>query len=102
MPVSLAAKADILIMAAAVADYSPEHPSTEKIKKTTKDLQLTLQPTADILKTLAAKKKKASGCRLCSETNNEVEMQRKIKEKNADCIILIHSTKEAVFIFNDK
>ena len=44
-------------MAAAVADYSPEHPSTEKIKKTTKDLQLTLQPTADILKTLAAKRK---------------------------------------------
>ncbi len=87
---SLAAKADILIMAAAVADYSPEHPSTEKIKKTTKDLQLTLQPTADILKTLAAKKKKKQvvvGFAL--ETNNEVEnAKKKLKEKNADCIVL--------------
>ena len=46
---ALAPMHDVLIMAAAVADYAPAHPSTEKIKRDASDLELTLKPNADIV-----------------------------------------------------
>lgn len=46
---------DWLIMAAAVADYRPKHPSTEtKLRRTSSDLTLELEPTPDLLAELAA------------------------------------------------
>jgi len=45
--------ADILIMAAAVADYRPEHAAEAKIKKTEAGLTLTLVENSDILAELA-------------------------------------------------
>ncbi len=87
---SLADKSDILIMAAAVSDYTPESVSIEKIKKTTKSIQLTLNPTVDILKTLGTNKKENQiviGFAL--ETNNELEnAKKKLKEKKVDYIVL--------------
>jgi phosphopantothenoylcysteine decarboxylase / phosphopantothenate---cysteine ligase len=44
------ARCDCLIMAAAVADYTPRATSRAKLKKSTSDLQLRLKPTVDILK----------------------------------------------------
>jgi phosphopantothenoylcysteine decarboxylase/phosphopantothenate--cysteine ligase len=44
-----AGEADVIIMAAAVADYRPRHSSTSKIKKTDGDLPLQLERTTDIL-----------------------------------------------------
>lgn len=49
---------DVLIMAAAVADYRPRKASKTKIKKQKADFSLELEPTVDILATLAAQKRK--------------------------------------------
>lgn len=82
--------ADIVVMAAAVADYRPDNPADHKIKKSEKSLHIELQPTTDILKTLAAKKKKGQvfvGFAL--ETDHEEENARhKLESKNADMIVL--------------
>lgn len=81
---------DIIIMAAAVSDYTPEKPATEKIKKEENKLPLTLIKTKDILST--AGKLKADHQTLVGfalETNNERENAlKKLTQKNADLIIL--------------
>ncbi|MFQ6036856.1 MAG: phosphopantothenoylcysteine decarboxylase, partial [Sedimentisphaerales bacterium] len=51
-------KCDCLIMAAAVADYTPVHPAKTKIRKSNKHLTIKLKPTADILKWAGKHKKK--------------------------------------------
>lgn len=81
---------DIAVMAAAVADYTPSSVSETKIKKTEGDLELSLKKTKDILKTLGASKKESQvlvGFAL--ETDNEQEnADKKLKDKNADMLIL--------------
>jgi phosphopantothenoylcysteine decarboxylase / phosphopantothenate---cysteine ligase len=50
--------ADVLIMAAAVADFRPSSSVDDKIKKTGRDgLALELEPTTDVLSTLAAQRR---------------------------------------------
>ena len=82
--------ADIGIMAAAVADYTPVNPEKEKIKKKEDSVSLQLKPTTDILKTLGAKKKnKQVLVGFALETSNEKENAlAKLKNKNADLIVL--------------
>lgn len=86
----LIGEADILVMAAAVADYSPEEISPEKLKKSPEKLTLTLAPTTDILKDLAGKKRPGQffvGFAL--ETSDGVEnANRKLAEKSLDLIVL--------------
>jgi len=49
---------DVLLMAAAVADFAPAQPAAEKIKKAERSgLQLALAPTADVLAGLAAQRR---------------------------------------------
>ena len=48
-----AARADVVIMAAAVADYTPAHPASQKTAKTDGPMTLTLQRTEDILADLS-------------------------------------------------
>lgn len=88
--------ADIAIMAAAVADYTPAVTAPEKIKKNEGALTIELVKTKDILKTLGAQKKKGQllvGFAL--ETNNEREHAlAKLVQKNAD-IIVLNSLKDA-------
>jgi phosphopantothenoylcysteine decarboxylase/phosphopantothenate--cysteine ligase len=83
-------EADITVMAAAVADYTPVHTATEKIKKTGESLPLELKKTKDILKSLGELKRKnqvLAGFAL--ETNNEEAFAReKLENKNADLIVL--------------
>lgn len=80
----------IAIMCAAVADYKPVTILTDKLKKSEIDWQLPLTKTLDILQFLGNKKRKEqfiAGFAL--ETNNEKENAIvKLKNKNADCIIL--------------
>ncbi len=77
-------------MAAAVADYTPEQPEKEKIKKTGDGFQLTLVKTRDILAELGSRKTKEQflvGFAL--ETNNEVEnAMQKLHTKSLDFIVL--------------
>ena len=84
------AQADITVMAAAVADYTPATAAANKIKKKTQSLEITLTPTRDILASLG--KMKRNGQLLVGfalETNDEKENAlRKLNNKNLDFIVL--------------
>lgn len=81
---------DVAILAAAVADYTPQEVADQKIKKKSDEMVIRLKPTKDILKYLGSVKKenqKLIGFAL--ETENEVEnAKRKIESKNLDLIVL--------------
>ena len=82
-------KCDCLIMAAAVADYTPARPAKTKIKKTNKSLTIKLELTADILKWAGIHKKKNQvvvGFAL-EDRNVRARAEKKLKEKNLDMII---------------
>jgi phosphopantothenoylcysteine decarboxylase / phosphopantothenate---cysteine ligase len=81
---------DIIIMAAAVADYTPEKPAKEKIKKEHDQLSLSLIKTKDILSTAGKlKTKHQTLVGFALETNNERENAlQKLTKKNADIIVL--------------
>lgn len=83
-------EADIAIMCAAVADYTPAIFSDEKIKKSDQSLTIELKRTEDILKKLG--QLKTDGQILAGfalETENEnANALKKLSEKNADYIIL--------------
>jgi phosphopantothenoylcysteine decarboxylase / phosphopantothenate---cysteine ligase len=81
---------DIIIMAAAVADYTPEKPAKEKIKKEHDQLSLSLIKTKDILSTAGKlKTKHQTLIGFALETTNERENAlQKLTKKNADLIVL--------------
>ena len=82
--------ADILIMTAAVADYTPTNVSPVKFKKKEKKLSLDLKKTTDILEELGKKKRKDQllvGFALESG-NGFKNAGEKLKRKNLDLIIL--------------
>jgi phosphopantothenoylcysteine decarboxylase/phosphopantothenate--cysteine ligase len=81
--------ADIIIMAAAVADYTPEKVAGEKIKKGDGEMLIKLKPTIDILAEMGSKKKKGQflvGFALETE-NTLANAEKKLKKKNLDLII---------------
>lgn len=84
----LAPDMDIIIKAAAVADYTPQTVADSKIKKKDGDLAIPLKRTRDILGYLGARK--IPGQFLCGfsmETDNLLENSRKkLDSKNADMI----------------
>lgn len=79
---------DIIIKAAAVADYTPETTADHKIKKSDGDMSIPLRRTKDILKYLGENKR--SGQLICGfsmETDNMLENSRKkLDSKNCDMI----------------
>ena len=84
------ASCDIAILAAAVADFTPESTSPTKVKRGDTDLIIRLKPTEDIAACLGNMKKKGqflAGFAL--ETDNEVTNAKgKMQRKNFDMIIL--------------
>jgi phosphopantothenoylcysteine decarboxylase/phosphopantothenate--cysteine ligase len=83
-----AAESDIIIKAAAVADYRPASVADNKIKKSDDDLSIALERTTDILKTLGENKKPGQFlCGFSMETENMLENSRaKLAKKNLDMI----------------
>ena len=81
---------DIAVLSAAVADYTVTAPSPVKIKKSEQRLDLSLEKTKDILKSLGEHKSSNQilvGFAL--ETNNEeINAKAKLEQKNADLIVL--------------
>ena len=77
---------DIIIKAAAVADYTPVSVSDEKIKKKDGDLSLPMRRTTDILAYLGEHRKPGQFiCGFSMETENLVEnSKKKLQKKNAD------------------
>ena len=83
-------KTDITVMAAAVADYTPEDFSSQKIKKSNDLFNLSFKKTPDILKQLGEMK---NGDQIivgfALETNNEKENAlSKLEKKKIDLIVL--------------
>ena len=90
---SLFYNADAVIMAAAVADYTPEQVADKKIKREkTGDMSLDLKPTQDIAARLGEMKKQYPGKVLVGfalETNDERQnAEDKLNRKNLDFIVL--------------
>lgn len=82
------ADTDIVVMAAAVADYRPTTVAEGKIHKKEGDLSLPLERTQDILKTLGEQKTHQILCGFSMETENEVEnAMHKLARKNLDLIV---------------
>ncbi|RQD77811.1 MAG: bifunctional phosphopantothenoylcysteine decarboxylase/phosphopantothenate--cysteine ligase CoaBC [Candidatus Syntrophonatronum acetioxidans] len=79
---------DIVIKAAAVADYRPANPLKQKIKKEEEGLNIKLTPNPDILLELGKIKKDQVLVGFAAETENLVEnAMKKIKKKNLDLIV---------------
>lgn len=93
------AKADLTVCTAAVADFTTENQSVQKIKKGSEsELIIKMVPTRDILASLGALK--GEGQRLVGfalETQNGEEYAKgKLAKKNADAIVLNEMSKEGV------
>jgi phosphopantothenoylcysteine decarboxylase/phosphopantothenate--cysteine ligase len=85
--ISRAKDCDIVIKAAAVADYRPSHVASEKIKKTDGDNSIPLERTKDILAALGEQKGDTILCGFSMETENMLENSRaKLRKKNLDMI----------------
>lgn len=83
-----AAEQDIIIKAAAVADYTPAVTAESKIKKSDDDMKIDLMRTKDILKALGESKRQGQLiCGFSMETDNVLENSRKkLASKNCDMI----------------
>lgn len=83
-------KSDIMIMSAAIADYTPIVVAKQKIKKKADEFSVNLKKTTDILATLGKQKKEGQlliGFALETE-KEEFYAQEKLKNKNLDLIVL--------------
>ena len=79
---------DVLVMAAAVADYRPATVAHDKIKKKDGDLSIPVERTADILGTIGPKKTKQFLCGFSMETRDMLEnSSAKLTKKNLDMVV---------------
>ncbi len=85
---SISDQADIIIKAAAVADYRPSSVSTEKIKKSDAGMTISLERTEDILACLGERKREGQFlCGFSMETSDLLANSRaKLLKKNLDMI----------------
>jgi phosphopantothenoylcysteine decarboxylase/phosphopantothenate--cysteine ligase len=82
------ATCSVAIFAAAVADYRPAEPNGQKIKRSSEPLTLLLEPTPDILASVARNKGERFLVAFAAETEHVAENARKkLAAKNADLIV---------------
>ena len=80
---------DVVIGAAAVADYRPEKQAQEKLKKEGESLQLKLVRNPDIIAALGEQKTTQFVVGFALETQNELQYAKgKLREKHLDAIVL--------------
>ena len=85
---------DIIIMAAAVADYRPQSVAENKIKKSDSDMAIHLERTDDILATVCKNRRKEQFiCGFSMETENLIENSRKKLSKKGCDMIAANSLK---------
>jgi len=88
-------KASVGIFAAAVADYRPAEPMSQKIKHTKEALEIRLEPNPDVLASVAAEKGARLVVGFAAETERVAENARKkLSAKNADLIVANDVTAE--------
>lgn len=96
-------QADVAILSAAVADYTPKNVFSQKVKKADNVLNIELQPTKDILAQLGKMKTdKQTLVGFALETNDEENnAKQKLSKKNLDFIVLNSlNDKNACFGFD--
>ena len=84
------ASCDVLIMAAAVADYRPVHASSAKLPRGSGNLTLELTPTADLVKACAEKRQphqRIVGFALQEPSRLDERAAKKLRDKNLDAIV---------------
>ena len=82
------AEMDVLVMAAAVADYRPAAVADDKIKKKDGDMSIPLERTADILGTIGPQKTKQFLCGFSMETRDMLaNSSAKLEKKNLDMVV---------------
>lgn len=92
------AKPNIFIACAAVADYRPTNIAEHKLKKSVENLTLTLEPTVDILATVAKLDNPPFTVGFAAETENLLDNAKaKLMQKNLDIIIANNVADSAVF-----
>jgi phosphopantothenoylcysteine decarboxylase/phosphopantothenate--cysteine ligase len=83
------AEMDVVIAAAAVADYKPKNVALQKIKKGAHEFSIELERTKDILASLGEIRKNQFLIGFALETENEIDNAKsKIQKKNLDLIVL--------------
>jgi phosphopantothenoylcysteine decarboxylase/phosphopantothenate--cysteine ligase len=83
------AKCDVVIMAAAVSDFTPVKRRADKIKRAGKSFELELRPTEDILSSLGKRKGARIVVGFALETSDgEANAKRKAREKGCDYMVL--------------
>nr|WP_047984933.1 bifunctional phosphopantothenoylcysteine decarboxylase/phosphopantothenate--cysteine ligase CoaBC [Ornithinibacillus californiensis] len=93
---------DIVIKAAAVADYRPKITYDEKMKKQDGALQIELERTQDILKALGNRKTNQFLVGFAAETQNPIEYgTEKLKRKNLDAIVINNVAQEGAGFGSD-
>lgn len=93
---------DIVIAAAAVADYRPKFVAQQKIKKSDATFTIELEKTTDILATIGQQKKNQFLVGFALETENEFENAKlKIQKKNLNLIVLNSLNDKGAGFAND-
>jgi phosphopantothenoylcysteine decarboxylase/phosphopantothenate--cysteine ligase len=96
------ANCSIAIFAAAVADYRPAEPNGQKIKRNSESFTLSLEPTPDILASVARNKRECLLVGFAAETEHVGENARKkLASKNADLIVANDVTAEGAGFDHD-
>lgn len=96
------ADCSIAIFAAAVADYRPAEPGSQKIKRNGESVTISLEPTPDILASVARNKGERFIVGFAAETEHVAENARKkLAAKNADLIVANDVTAEGAGFDHD-
>jgi phosphopantothenoylcysteine decarboxylase/phosphopantothenate--cysteine ligase len=96
------AECSIAIFAAAVADYRPAEPNGQKIKRNTESTTIALEPTPDILASVARNKGERLVVGFAAETEHVAENARKkLAAKKADLMVANDVTAEGAGFDHD-
>jgi phosphopantothenoylcysteine decarboxylase / phosphopantothenate---cysteine ligase len=90
------ADCDLFFGVAAVADYTPAHPQTEKMKKSTATLAIELTPTVDVLKTVAAQANAPFCVGFAAESHNVVQYAREKRIAKKLPLIVANRAQDAM------
>ena len=87
---------DLFFAIAAVADYTPAAPKTQKMKKSTENLSISLVPTTDILAWVASQPSPPFCVGFAAESDNIVENARKKRESKGIAMIVANCAVDAI------
>ena len=85
---------DMIIMSAAIADYTPTHKSDIKIKRDNENLSVNMKPTIDIIQAIAKKTKALIVAFALETSDGEKNAKNKLTNKGVDYIILNHPDED--------